>query len=246
MAAPITLPLSARKAVRTDVLYPHAQWWFLLAMVITWIGFSHTYFAVIRTEPLLHHVHGALMGGWIALLVVQPILYQRRQMTLHRLIGKVGAYFWIPAIVVCGFFMIRSMYRSGALPPTIVDQLGFLDVSGLILMPTFVALAVAYRRDVQLHARYIVCTVLLLMPPAVTRALFIFPFLRFSFSFNVNLAMGLVDVVFLILIAGDARKGRVRAAYPIGIATTTASAVAANFAHGWGWWQALIGWMTAS
>ena len=59
---------------KSGVLYPHAQWYFLLALGITWLGFSRTYFAVVRTEPLLHHIHGALMGGWILLLVIQPML----------------------------------------------------------------------------------------------------------------------------------------------------------------------------
>ena len=30
---------------RAGPLYPHAQWYFLLAMGITWLGFSRTYFA---------------------------------------------------------------------------------------------------------------------------------------------------------------------------------------------------------
>lgn len=74
----------ARPGTRPGVLYPHAHWYFLVAMASTWLGFSRSYFGVIRTEPLLHHVHGALMGGWIALLVVQPLLYQRGRIKLHR------------------------------------------------------------------------------------------------------------------------------------------------------------------
>lgn len=245
MAASTTIPVTARMPVRSNVLYPHAQWWFLLAMMVTWIGFGRSYFAVIRTEPLLHHIHGALMGGWIGMLVLQPILYQRRQLTLHRLIGKVAAYAWLPGIVVCGLFMVRSMLRGTGLPPAVVDQLAFLDLTGLVLFSTFVGLAVRYRRNVQLHARYIACTVVLLMPPALVRAMFILPFLRFSFQFNVNLSMALMDFVLLVLIADDWRKGKIRAAYPVALLANTLVAVAANFAHEWGWWHALTGWIAA-
>ena len=245
MAASTTATFSARRPVRSDVLYPHAQWWFLLAIVITWVGFARSYFSVIRAEPLLHHIHGALMGSWIAMLIVQPILYQKRQMTLHRLIGRVGAFVWVPAIVACGLLMIRSMYRGTGLPLSVVDQLGFLDLCGLIQFAVFVALAVGYRRNVQLHARYIACTVVLLIPPALVRAMFILPFLRFSFTFNVNLAMALMDGVLLILIADDLRLGRVRAAYPVALAANTVVALAANFAHGWRWWHALTAWIAA-
>src|ERR1700712_4863687 len=98
---------------RRDVVYPHAQWYFLLAIVLTWVGFARSYFAVIRTEPLLHHVHGALMGGWIALLIVQPILYQRGQLKLHRTLGRWGAFVLVPAMVVVGFLAIRSLSCPG-------------------------------------------------------------------------------------------------------------------------------------
>ena len=33
---------------------------YCFAKGITWLGFSRTYFELVRTEPLLHHVHGAL------------------------------------------------------------------------------------------------------------------------------------------------------------------------------------------
>lgn len=95
---------------KPSVLYLHAQWYFLLAMGITWLGFSRTYVAVVRTEPLLHHIHGALMSGWIALLVVQPMLYQRGIFQLHRTLGRWGVYLLMPAIA--GFDRQRSKTRG--------------------------------------------------------------------------------------------------------------------------------------
>src|ERR1700761_5147048 len=98
--------------IRSGVVYPHAQWYFLLAIVVTWVGFAQSYFAVIRTEPLLHHIHGALMGGWIVLLIVQPILYQRGQLRLHRTLGRWGAFLLIPLIVVVGVLVVHRMLRN--------------------------------------------------------------------------------------------------------------------------------------
>ena len=97
-------------------------------MGITWLGFSRTYFSVVRTEPLLHHIHGAVMGGWIALLIVQPILYQQGRLQLHRTLGRWGVYLLMPAIVVCGVLMDRRMLRTHNAPPFVIDQLAFLDL----------------------------------------------------------------------------------------------------------------------
>jgi hypothetical protein len=243
MASATTLPKTNLPTSTTPrVLYPHAQWYFLLAMAITWLGFSRTYFAVIRTEPLLHHVHGALMGGWIALLVIQPMLYQRGHLQLHRRLGRWGVYLLVPAIVVCGFFMDRRMIRMQDVPPSIMDQLAFTDMALLILFPALVILSIYNARDVQLHARYIVCTVLLFMPPALSRALSFIPSIR-SFQASVNIAWAIVDLVLIVLIADDKRRGRIWAPYPLALATFTVLALSANYAKDWAWWHVLAGWI---
>jgi hypothetical protein len=238
-----TAVFASVQKTRPDVLYPHAQWYFLLALVTTWIGFSRSYFAVLRSEPLLHHIHGALMGGWICLLILQPILYQRNRIELHRRLGRWGVYLLVPAIVVCGFLMVRGMFRTTQLPPFIVNHLAFLDLGSLLLMPTFVGLAVYYGRNVQLHARYIACTVLLLMPPALVRASFLLPFAGGGFATHVNVAMGLMSLILALLIVDDARRGHVRAPYPVALVANTVIGVAANFAQTWGWWHGLTAWI---
>jgi hypothetical protein len=230
---------------RPGLLYPHAQWYFLLAMGITWLGFSRTYFSVVRTEPLLHHIHGALMGGWIALLVVQPMLYQRGRLQLHRTLGRWGVYLLMPAIVLCGLLMDRRMLRIHNAPPSIIDQLAYLDLLSLLVFPALVILSIYYARNVQLHARYIVCTVLLLMPPALTRALFFLPSMQ-SFQVNVNTAEAMVDAVLLFLIVGDERRGKIWVPYPLALGVFTVLAVTSNYAKNWAWWHVLSGWLAGS
>jgi hypothetical protein len=240
--ATVTAPLQARAPSR--VLYPHAQWYFLAAMAITWLGFSRTYFAVVRTEPLIHHIHGALMGGWIALLIAQPMLYQRNRLQLHRTLGRWGVYLLMPAIVICGFLMDRRMLQTHNAPPFIIDQLGFLDITSLVMFPAFIILSIYYARNVGLHARYIVCTVLLLMPPAVARALFMVPGMD-SFQMNVNVAEALVDLVLVILMFQDKRRGRIPAPYPVAFVLFAVTGVASNYAKYWGWWHSFSGWLAS-
>ncbi|MEZ2348169.1 hypothetical protein [Terriglobus sp. RCC_193] len=235
--------LSGGQGKRPGILYPHAQWWFLLCIVLTWVGFGHSYFAQIRTQPLLHHVHGALMGGWILTLIVQPILYQQGRMKLHRTLGRWAVYLLVPAIVVCVFFMIRSMLRFTLIPPFMVDHLAFLDVASLFLFPLFVGLGIWYARNIQLHARYIACTVMLLMPPALARAGLMSAYLRTHFRLNVNLMVGLMSFVLLMLMVDDKRKGKLYAAYPVAFTANTIVCVCANFAQNWGWWNTLSGWI---
>ena len=240
MATAVLSPARSGNA-RPGVVYPHAQWYFLLAIVITWVGFARSYFAVIRSEPLLHHIHGALMGGWIALLIVQPILYQRGKLKLHRTLGRWGAFVLIPAMVVVGFLMVRRMFtHPGSLPPFIVDHLAFLDLNALFDIPFFVAMAIYTGRDVHRHARWITCTVMTMVPPALVRAMPMLPMFRHNFALNVNLGMGMICVVFLLLMVDDWRKaGKVFSPYPVAFALTALAGVGANYAAGWDWWHAL-------
>lgn len=233
---------SGNQKSRPGVLYPHAQWWFALCLVMTWVGFSRSYFAQIRTEPLLHHIHGALMGGWIVTLILQPILYQQNRIRLHRTIGKWAVYLLIPAIAACGFLMVRGMLHITFLPPFIINHLAFLDIFGLLQLLTFVAFAVIYARNLAIHARCIVCTVLLMMPPALARATQL-PGWHVTFHAHVNFAMGLMSFILLLLIADDARKGKVYPVYPIAFVLNTTCGIAANFANGWAWWHAVAGWI---
>ncbi len=229
----------------SPILYPHAQWYFFAAMVITWLGFSRSYFAVVRSEPLLHHIHGALMGGWIAILILQPILYQRGKLRLHRTIGRWAVYLWVPAMVVIGLLMDRRMLRLHNAPPFIIDQLAFLDLTSLILLPSLIALSVIYARNLQLHARYIVCTVLLLVPPALARLLFVVPGMH-SFQTNGNTAEALMVLILLLLIVDDKRRGRIWPPYPAFAAIFAVIAVAANYVKTWPWWHALSGWLAGT
>jgi len=235
MATAVLVPTKTRGGV----VYPHAQWYFLLAIVVTWVGFARSYFAVIRTEPLLHHIHGALMGGWIALLIVQPILYQRGELKLHRTLGRWGAFALVPAMVVVGVLMVRRMLIYGGVPPSVLDQLAFLDVNALIDIPLFVGMAIYAAKDVQRHARWISCTVLVMIPPALVRAMPILPVFRHSFRGNVNLGMGLMCAILVLLMLDDLRKAkRIYPAYPVALALTVFAGVGANYAAHWGWWRA--------
>jgi hypothetical protein len=240
--ATATAPLNR---TRSGVLYPHAQWYFLLALATTWLGFSRTYFAVARTEPLLHHIHGALMGGWILLLIIQPMLYQRGNIKLHRALGRWGVYLLMPAIVVCGALMDRRMIKLQNAPPFIIDQLSFLDLTSLLVFPILVLLSVRYAHNLQLHARFIVCTVLLFLPPALARALFFVPAMN-SFQVNVNTAEALVIAVLLVLIAGDWRRGKIWAPYPLAVAVFAAMTLASNYAKNWAWWHDLSAWIAGT
>jgi len=229
----------------TGRLYPRAHWYFLAAIATTWVGFSRSYFMRLGSVTIYHHIHGAIAGLWIATLIVQPLLYQRGLLRLHRRIGYFAAYVLAPLMVLGGAVMLHLMLaHQEGYPPGSPYMLGYLDFLALLEFPIFVFLAIYFARTLALHARWITGTVLLLLPPALTRALFFLPFVK-SFPVALNITFSLIDVILLLLIADDRRYGRVRAPYPIILALTVLAHVTLNFAGGWDWWRHCADWYAA-
>lgn len=223
-------------------LYPHAQYYFLAAIVVTWIGFSHTYFMRLGEVTIFHHIHGAVAGLWITTLIVQPILYQRGQMRLHRLVGKIAAYGLAPLMVVMTSIVMHLMLSgSTGVPPMVRYLLGYLDLWGFVQFPLFVYLAVHYRKDTALHARWIAGTVLLLLPPALIRALLMVPFLH-PFPVKLLTGFGIIDLIVVLLMLDDRRYGKIRAPYPIMLAMFLVMQGTMLLAPGWAWWRGLADW----
>ena len=134
------------------------------------IGFWHSYFrpgvftAVLPS--LLVHVHGALMVGWIILVLCQVGLIASRKVKWHQRLGTAIA-FWAAAIVIIG-------------PPTVVYALRRpgSGVNGLVLFGDFtmmlafailVALALLRRRTPAEHKRLMLLGTAVLMLPALVR-----------------------------------------------------------------------------
>ena len=57
----------------------------ILVFLIVHIGFHATYikhFPEFTEFSWIHHIHGALMGSWVILLVLQPVLIYKRRFTV--------------------------------------------------------------------------------------------------------------------------------------------------------------------
>jgi len=227
---------------RSTVLYPHAQWYFFAAIATTWVGFAESYFMRLRQTDLAHHIHGACMAGWIVLLIVEPILYQRGKLQWHRKLGRWGAYGLVPAIAISAMFMIhRELSPTTQFPRAVAHTLGALDVYSVMLFAAFVFVAVYYGKELQLHARYMVITVVVILPPALGRALFYLPWIR-TFPQMLNTSYLLIVGILLLLVVDDWRKGKVRAPYLVGIASMVPMLFAVNFSAKWQGWTQLADW----
>jgi hypothetical protein len=174
--------------------------------LVLWV-FAKTYYfkRLFDTPalPVLLHVHGAVMSGWVALLVAQTTLVAAHRVRWHRRLGIVGVA-WAALVVAMGSAVTvnaaaRDVRDASPLGPVHVTIMG-LELLQMAFFAAFVAIAVAYRRRRDIHGRLMLMTIVCMLPSAITR-------LPFDFIGNREVMIAL-DVAVLGAIVLDAWRHR--------------------------------------
>ena len=151
------------------------------AMALTvFAGFASTYYlrwlddgpkATLSGGPFttLVHVHGALFTAWVLLFIVQTALVAGRRVAVHRRLGIAGAVLAASMVAVGTSTAIDAAARGSA-PPG-VDPLAFLVIPmfDMVLFASFVAAALARRRDKEAHKRLMLLAYVSIVVAAVAR-----------------------------------------------------------------------------
>jgi hypothetical protein len=142
------------------VLVGFAQSWFL----------SH-WFAPPPGTPkigMLLAIHGTVFTSWVVLLVAQPLLVARREISLHRTLGYFGAALAIAMYVVGNIAAIAAMHGGfiGLGDPYAFYAIPFADIQ---VFGLFVALAVIRRNRPEEHKRLMLLAATQILEPALAR-----------------------------------------------------------------------------
>jgi len=222
--------------------YDRAYLWLLLAPLVTFLGFFPSYFGQLASTGIGHHIHGVTATLWMLLLVTQPFLYSRNMMKMHRYMGRFSLLL-VPVLVITGLVMVHKMITEGQYPQMVAYQLGFIDFFVLTQFVVFYVLAIKNIKRTEYHARWMVSTVIGPLIPAITRLLF-WMFAVPSFTLALNISYSLTEIVLLMLIFNEYRRGVKNYVYPIVLAIMAVQHVLMNVAAEWLWWQAFMNWVS--
>lgn len=149
-----------------------------VAMFATvFLGFARSFFlrpwfpgVPAPTEPVFL-VHGVVFTAWLVLLVVQPALVAAHRTDLHRKLGWLGAGLAVAMVALGTFGALVAARRPTGFVEVPVPPLQFLAVPlfDMALFATFVALAVAKRRDTQSHKRLMLLASVNLLAAGIAR-----------------------------------------------------------------------------
>lgn len=149
----------------------------LVILAAVFLGFSRSFFLrplfpgwPSPAEPIFY-VHGAVATAWIMLLVVQTQLVAGGRLALHRRMGALGGALAVAMIVLGLWASLVAAGRATGFVAVPVPPLQFLAIPifDLALFALFFGLAIARRRDMQSHKRWILLATLNLLPAAIAR-----------------------------------------------------------------------------
>jgi hypothetical protein len=230
------------KTARLD--YNNSWRWIIGLLIISFIAFWPSYYAVIPDSDFYIHFHAITAIFWFALLIIQPVLIKQRKLRLHRLIGKLS-------YPVAGFVIISIVLlahnRISTSPEEIYDfrtYILYLQISLALVFAITYGLAIWYRKTKSIHARLMVATSFTFIDPVLARLLFIV-----SPDLTINgqwLTFGFINVILIILSFIDRKNHKARWVFPGLLLLYLIIELPIYFdLTGMNWWQSFVTWFAS-
>ncbi|MCB9885040.1 MAG: hypothetical protein H6838_06080 [Planctomycetes bacterium] len=196
--------------------YRRAHWFLLVALAAIVAGFWPSFFASMGAGDFAHTLHGVSATLWVCALVLQSWLIAHHHRQWHRRVAW-GALVLLPVLVGSGLQMVQRMLVNTRMPPALPPLLSWIDVCSLTFLLLLVGLGLANVRRPAAHVRLMCATVLLGLPPALTRlyARLFAPQVDFMAALHGSFVT--VELACAALIVADLRAGRRHLAWPLSL-----------------------------
>ena len=181
----------------------------LIFLALVFWTFARTFYLrpFFGAPPLstLLHIHGAVMTGWVLLLVVQTSLIAVHRVQWHRRLGVFGAV-WAALVVLFG--SITTLHAAArevrghtdfAASQVIITS---LDLLQMLFFAGFVAIAIWQRHRPDYHKRLMLLTIACMLPDALARLPVSFMTGATETQLNLRIMAGL-DLFILICVGVD-------------------------------------------
>jgi hypothetical protein len=164
----------------TGALHKYSVLFFAAFVAVALWGFWASYYSnplslATRIDPWMVHVHALIMSLWCLMVVAQSVLIRTNRRELHRTVGK-SSYVLAPVIIILGVIVVHDSLGTdeSSIVDGMISDIGAVRVAVFlvgqaVLFAVLYGLAILYRKHSAMHARFMLCTVFPLMPPAIDR-----------------------------------------------------------------------------
>ena len=166
--------------------YKHIGLLFWVVLLVALLGFWKSYFGLFPGfvgVPTVWHFHAAMLLLWLSMLIGQPVLIRAKRFATHRMLGRVS-FGLVPLVVLSMLVVTRGQFERFAGLVSARQNLAdlFIPLTQTLLFATLYGLAMVYRRQPNVHLRYVITRSLVFLSPALGRL----PALWSGASFSTN------------------------------------------------------------
>ena len=193
-------------------MFSNSGYYFIVLLFLAIVGFWQSYFSKLFGDVGSYtHLHAVTMLLWIGMLISQAFLIRLKKWPAHKFIGKFS-YGLVPVLVISLVLLAHNQIEigeNGIYPSR--RYILFLQLSLLAIFIMAYVLAITYRHAPAIHARYMICTALTLIDPAVARIPINIPPLPFPYQI---VTFGITDLILLLLIVMERNQTQGRKVFP--------------------------------
>ncbi len=214
----------------------------IAVFVITIIGFIPGYFTRLGETDISHHIHGISATLWLIVVIVQPALYRFNNLKLHRKLGWFSVVLAL-GVVMGGLLMMKLMMQNkGSYGVDDIEYyVGVFDAAMLLPFILFFILGIIFRKNIQLHARYMICTAIFPLVAPTSRLLIHVGITSWEGFMTGSLIIN--EVIFIALIIDDKINGKFRLPYLIALLITVAFHISSYFVPKMQFWRNLMDYL---
>ena len=151
--------------------FKNAHWYVGGFLLVTFVAFMPSYFAVLPDAPWVHHLHGITATLWIVLVMTQNWTAHNGKWNVHVWSG-VASLVLVPLFTVGGLLVTQNtLLKTTPFKDMFAHALSAADFFVSFAFVAFFALALRYRRSPDIHARYMLTTIIILAGPSISRFL---------------------------------------------------------------------------
>jgi hypothetical protein len=199
--------------------YRHAHWYLLVLFPLVVLAFWPGYFSIFSTSSAPLHAHAAAGTLWIGILASQAWLIHRGGRDIHRQLGmaSLAAFAFFMAASGAVLVLMAQQFASQVSPFAVAYD-PRLGLGSIVLVTGFAYCywqALRWRRKVHPHSRYMLATVMFLLPPITVRLFRFVPLLQVrgpqdlgKFALDIEVGNALVAAIVFFLAWRSGKHGR--------------------------------------
>lgn len=230
-------------------LYQNTGLCFAVFFVFVLWAFWPRYFSdVLGQKEMRFHTHGITLTLWCILLILQAYLIRTKHKRAHRLVGKFS-YLLVPLIIITTINLKHfRMQGSDLLADRPFYSLALI-LNGLVVFTLLYGLAIYYRRNPLVHARYRVSTIFPFFTPVTDRIIsrHFRPLLQFAPMLEGKpiapvIGFAMADILLLMLLLWDWRTNRRLDVFPIALSLVVLYQASVLTFYHFPFWRAFGAW----